>query len=330
MGGFGVTALVDDFGRVHTDLRLSLTDRCNLRCTYCMPAEGVPWTPGPHLLKPDEIERLVRVGTQLGIRTVRLTGGEPLLHPGIADIVTRLAALPHSPELSMTTNGIGLAEIAADLQAAGLSRLNVSLDTLRPDRFRTITRRDGVERVIAGVEAAVEAGLAPVKVNSVLMRGVNDDEAPELLRWALSVGAQLRFIEQMPLDAGHEWSREAMVTSAEVKESLRSFELTPLPHDAADPAATFAVDGGVVGFVSSVSEPFCAGCDRIRLTADGQLRNCLFSLAETDLRTPMRDGATDEELVALFGECVSAKRAGHGIDDPKFVQPARPMSAIGG
>jgi cyclic pyranopterin phosphate synthase len=323
-------SLTDRFGRTHTDLRLSLTDRCNLRCTYCMPAEGVEWIPGPHLLTPDEIERLVRIGTGLGIRTVRLTGGEPLLHTGLVEIVTRLARLPQPPEMSMTTNGIGLAEVATGLRAAGLSRINVSLDTLRPDRFRAITRRDGVERVIDGVVAAVAAGLSPVKVNAVLIRGVNDDEAPELLRWALSVGAELRFIEQMPLDAGRKWSRDSMVTTAEVMATLGDFNMAPLPRPAADPAATYAVDGGVVGFVASVTEPFCAGCDRMRLTADGQLRNCLFSLTETDLRTPMRDGASDAELSGLFVQCIGAKLPGHGIDDPEFIQPARPMSAIGG
>jgi cyclic pyranopterin phosphate synthase len=296
-----------------------------------MPAEGVAWLPGPHLLDADELARLVALAVAAGIRSVRLTGGEPLLRADVVDVVARLAALRPAPELSMTTNGMRLADLAEPLAAAGLTRVNISVDTLRPDRFSAITRRDGLEQVLAGVAAALAAGLAPVKVNSVLMRGINDDEAADLLEWAIGVGADLRFIEQMPLDAGGIWRRDEMVTSAEAMASIER-RLTPLPRDPADPAQLFAVDGGpaTVGFVSSVSAPFCAGCDRLRLTADGQLRNCLFSLVETDLRTPLRDGADDAELGALMHACVAAKLPGHGIDDPSFIQPPRPMSAIGG
>jgi GTP 3',8-cyclase len=326
--------LVDGYGRVHTDLRLSLTDRCNLRCSYCMPAEGVPWLPGPHLLSATELTRLVGLAADQGIRSVRLTGGEPLLRADLVDVVAALAAQQPSLELSMTTNGMRLADLAAPLAAAGLRRVNVSMDTLRPDRFRAITRRDGLESVLAGIDAAIAAGLHPVKVNAVLMRGINDDEAPELLAWALQRGVGLRFIEQMPLDGGGQWRREEMVTSEEAMRTLAGYVLSELPRDPADPAQLFGVgesgSQGTVGFVSSVSAPFCGGCDRLRLTADGQLRNCLFAMTETDLRTPLRDGADDAELTALIFAAVAAKLPGHGIDDPAFIQPQRPMSAIGG
>ena len=326
-------ALIDRFGRVHTDLRVSVIDRCNLRCTYCMPAEGVEWLPKPHLLTTDELIRIVSVAVSAGITDVRLTGGEPLLRPDMVDIVAALNSLPKPPRISMTTNGMRLAEVAQDLVDAGMQRVNVSLDTLDPKRFRAITRRDGVEAVVAGVAAAVGAGMTPVKINAVLMRGVNDDEGPELLKWAMDAGAQLRFIEQMPLDAQHAWRRDEMVTTAEVMSTLeRHFVLEPVPHDPHDPAVCYTVDGGpaTVGFVSSVSVPFCGACDRVRLTADGQFRNCLFAHAETDLRTPLREGASDDELLVLMMGSVDEKAPGHGIDEPDFLQPPRPMSAIGG
>jgi GTP 3',8-cyclase len=327
-------ALVDRFGRVHSDLRVSLTDKCNLRCTYCMPAEGLDWLPSPDLLTDDEVVRLAGLAvTELGITALRLTGGEPLLRRGLVDIVGRLAALDPRPTLALTTNGIGLARLAPDLAAAGLNRVNVSLDTLRADRFRELARRDRLDDVVAGLEAAAAAGLTPVKVNAVLMRGVNDDEALDLLKFCLDRGYQMRFIEQMPLDAQHGWSRTEMVTADEILDALgAAHTLTPLDGRGSAPAEEFLVGDGpaTVGVIASVSKPFCAACDRVRLTADGQLRNCLFAREESDLRGPLRSGATDAELVARFRASIAGKRAGHGIDDPTFLQPDRPMSAIGG
>jgi GTP 3',8-cyclase len=328
--------LADSFGRIATDLRVSLTDRCNLRCSYCMPSEGLDWLPGPALLTDDEVVRLIAVAVgQLGVTEVRFTGGEPLLRRGLAGIVARTAALDPRPEISLTTNGIGLARLAVPLRQAGLDRLNVSLDTLSRQTFMTLARRDRLADVLAGLAAAAEAGLAPVKVNTVLMRGVNEHEAPALLRFCLDRGYQLRFIEQMPLDAQHSWRRAGMVTADEILAVLSAqFTLTPGgPADRGSaPAETFLVDGGParVGVIGSVTRPFCRACDRVRLTADGQIRNCLFAAAETDLRTPLRDGAGDDELAALWRQAVTVKLPGHGINDPGFLQPARPMSAIGG
>ena len=334
--------LADRYGRVATDLRVSLTDRCSLRCAYCMPPEGLPWLPRAELLTDDEIVRLVGIAVSLGVREVRLTGGEPLLRPGVPGLVARLAALEPRPELSLTTNGILLVRDAAALAAAGLDRVNVSLDTLDPDRFKAITFRDRHAGVLGGLAAARAAGLEPVKVNAVLLRGRNDDEAPALLAWALAEGYELRFIEQMPLDAQHAWDRAAMVTADEVLASLReSYVLVGEDGRGSAPAETWiVVDGPArdswatdrprVGIVGSVTRPFCGACDRVRLTADGQLRNCLFATEESDLRTALRAGADDAELARRFVASIAAKRAGHGIDDPGFLQPARPMSAIGG
>ena len=326
-----MTGLVDGFGRVHTDLRLSLTDRCNLRCTYCMPAEGLDWLPKPELLTDDEIVRLVGVAVQLGVRTVRLTGGEPLLRPGLLGLVARLAAL--GPALSVTTNGLALSKLAQPLADAGLRRVNVSLDTLQPERFHALTRRDRWHDVVAGLEAAAAAGLTPVKVNTVLLRGKNDDEAADLLDWCLERGYTLRFIEQMPLDPQHGWDRAEMVTADEILALLGGrHTITPVDQRGSAPAEEFLVDGGpaIVGVVGSVTRPFCASCDRLRLTADGQVRNCLFARTESDLRAPLRAGATDDELAVALQAAITGKKAGHGIDSPTFVQPDRPMSAIGG
>ena len=327
--------LADRYGRVARDLRVSLTDKCNLRCTYCMPAEGLPWLANPQLLTDDEIVRLVGVAvSRLGITEVRFTGGEPLIRPGLPGIVAAVAALTPRPRISLTTNGIGLARMASALREAGLDRVNVSLDTLDRDRFTALTRRDRLADVLAGLAGAAEAGLTPVKINSVLMRGTNDDEAPALLRFALAHGYELRFIEQMPLDAQHGWDRSTMVTADEILASLQAaFALTPDPSErGAAPAETWLVDGGParVGVIASVTRPFCGDCDRTRLTADGQVRNCLFATEESDLRGALRDGADDEELARRWRVAMWAKRAGHGIDDPTFLQPARSMSAIGG
>ena len=328
--------LADSYGRVATDLRVSLTDRCNLRCAYCMPAEGLDWLPKPELLTDDEVVRLVRIGVErLGIREVRFTGGEPLLRRGLAGIVERTGELRPRPEMSVTTNGIGLARKAAALRQAGLDRVNVSLDTLQPDKFEQLARRDRLADVLDGLAAAAAAGLGPVKVNTVLMRGINDGEAVDLLRFCLTHGYELRFIEQMPLDAQHGWRRANMVTAEEILGALDGeFDLTPDDPDrrGSAPAEAFLVNGGParVGVIGSVTRPFCGACDRVRLTADGQVRNCLFAREESDLRGPMRAGADDAELAGMWRRAVAAKLPGHGINDPTFLQPDRPMSAIGG
>jgi len=328
-------ALADTFGRVATDLRVSLTDRCNLRCSYCMPAEGLEWLPNDEVLTDDEVVRLITIGVErLGIREVRFTGGEPLLRRGLPDIVRRTTALHPRPETSITTNALGLTHLAGALAEAGLDRVNVSLDTVRAADFHTITRRDRLHDVVAGLGAAAAAGLGPVKVNAVLLRGINDGHAPELLQWCLDRGYELRFIEQMPLDAQHRWSRASMVTAEEIFASLETvFTLTPAeePRGSA-PAELFTVNGGpqTVGVIASVTRPFCGDCDRVRLTADGQVRNCLFAREESDLRGALRGGADDQEIAERWQAAMLTKRPGHGIDDVSFLQPARPMSAIGG
>jgi cyclic pyranopterin phosphate synthase len=328
--------LSDSYGRVATDLRVSLTDRCNLRCAYCMPAEGLDWLTKPDLLTDDEVVRLVSVAVRLlGVHEVRFTGGEPLLRRGLAGIVTRTAALRPRPDISLTTNGIGLSRLAGPLREAGLDRINVSLDTLRPELFATLARRDRLADVLEGLAAGAATGLAPVKVNAVLMRGINDDEAVPLLRFCLSRGYQLRFIEQMPLDAQHGWRRSEMVTADEILAAL-SAEFSLEPDDptgrGSAPAEAFLVNGGParVGVIGSVTRPFCGACDRVRLTADGQVRNCLFATTESDLRGPLRSGASDSELAGLWRRAVAPKLPGHGVNDPGFLQPSRPMSAIGG
>jgi cyclic pyranopterin phosphate synthase len=332
--------LLDTFGRRAVDLRVSLTDRCNLRCTYCMPEQGLTWLAKPTLLTDQEIIRLVRIAvTRLGIREVRFTGGEPLLRPGLVGIVAACAGLEPRPELSLTTNGIGLARTAAALREAGLDRVNVSLDTLDAETFQKLSRRNRHHEVLAGLDAARAAGLAPIKVNTVLMRGTNDHEAPDLLAWCLERGYEQRFIEQMPLDPQHGWDRATMVTAQEILDRLRTrFTLTPEPAErrGSAPAERWLVDGGpaLVGVIASVTRPFCRACDRTRLTADGQVRTCLFATEETDLRSALREGADDEatdaRIAELWRTAMWGKKAGGGIGDPTFRQPDRPMSAIGG
>jgi GTP 3',8-cyclase len=339
----GDGVLVDAFGRVARDMRISLTDKCSLRCTYCMPAEGLPWLRKADLLTDDEIVRLAETFIALGVKSIRLTGGEPLLHPTLPAVISRLASLRPRPELSLTTNGIGLVRRAGELVDAGLDRINVSVDTLDPQRFRELTRRDRLRDVLAGVAAAAAAGLHPIKVNAVLMRGSNLDEAPALLGWALGQGYEMRFIEHMPLDAQHAWSRDGMVTADEMLAMFGEYMLRPIGHgvDGSAPAEEFEVlDGpgaaewaarpGRLGVIASVTRPFCRDCDRLRLTADGQLRTCLFARSETDLRTPLRADTSQAELSSLIRTAVAGKQAGHGINAADFVQPARPMSAIGG
>lgn len=333
-----MSTLVDRFGREHRDLRVSLTDRCSLRCTYCLPEEFGSWLPSDDLLSVDELLAVISVACQHGIESVRLTGGEPLLHPQIVEIVRRISEIPTGPELAITTNGLRLAQLAGPLADAGLHRVNISIDTLRADRFLRITRRDRLDDVLAGITAAQRAGLHPIKLNAVLLRDINDDEAVDLLTFAMEQDVQLRFIEQMPLDAGHTWSRDELVTADEIEQALReSFVLTPVRGRGSSPAQEFLVGDGPhrVGIIASVTRPFCGACDRMRLTADGQIRNCLFARNEHDLRALLRDPALDQhEIQRRIGDvlvrAISGKAAGHGIDSPDFLQPDRPMSAIGG
>lgn len=328
--------LVDSHGRVHRDLRISLTDVCNLRCSYCMPAEGVPWLARENILTTDELERVAQVAAALGIVEVRLTGGEPLLRPDAVDVVRRLARIEGERgalEVSMTTNALRLPQLAGPLREAGLARVNISLDTLRADRFAALTRRDRFDDVLAGIDAAMSVGFSPIKINAVAMRGVNEDELVDLVRFARERDMEMRFIEQMPLDAGHTWSRPEMVTGEEILDALASaFRLTPVGERGAAPAERFLVDDGptTVGVIRSVTRPFCGACDRVRITADGQLRNCLFARTESDLLGVLRGGGSDDDVAELLHRCIAGKLPGHGINDPGFLQPDRPMSAIGG
>ncbi|UKA51333.1 GTP 3',8-cyclase MoaA [Arthrobacter sp. FW305-123] len=345
------SGLWDRYGRRATDMRLSLTDKCNLRCTYCMPAEGLEWLSKQAVMTKDEIVRIVRIGvTALGVRELRLTGGEPLVRADLVDIIAGIRADHPDLPISMTTNGVGLDKKAAALKAAGLTRINVSLDSLHEETFTQLTRRPFLDRVLAGVDAAWAAGLGPVKLNAVLMRGINDAESPDLLAWALGRGYELRFIEQMPLDADHGWTRRNMITAAEIRELLsRDFVLgaDPRERDGApaerfevrrrDPA-TGAATGpvlGTVGIIASVTEPFCSDCRRTRITAEGKIMSCLFSREEFDLLGLLRDGATDEELASRWQDAMWVKPKAHGMDHTglgaaDFVQPDRSMSAIGG
>lgn len=324
--------LVDGFGRVHRDLRISITDRCNFRCTYCMPEEGMRWLPRTELLTYEEVERLARIFVEwFGFGSIRLTGGEPTVRAHLPVLVGKLAQLP--VDLALTTNGATLRLVADDLAAAGLGRVNVSLDSLRRDRFHAMTKRDDLFRVLDGIDAAVDAGLHPVKVNCVVVRGVNDDEIVDFARFGRARGVQVRFIEFMPLDAQGAWRVDQVVSQAEIVEAVDAvFPLDPVPARDGEPAERFRYrDGaGEIGVIPSVTNAFCDSCDRVRLTAEGQLRSCLFALDELDLRAPLRAGATDAELAALVEAHVRGKWAGHRINEPVFIRPARSMSQIGG
>ena len=329
--------LIDTFARTHRDLRVSITDKCSLRCTYCMPEDAGPFLPKDEVLSPAEIERLVRIAVRHGITAVRLTGGEPLLRADVVEIVGRLSSIRFLDgtrlPIAMTTNGVSLANKMEDLVAAGLTRVNISIDTIQRERYHKLTRRDRFDDVLAGIDAARASGLRPLKLNAVAMHGVNDDELADLVAFAVENEAQMRFIEQMPLDSGHTWEREKMVSSDDILTALEErFDLVPLPGRGSAPAQLFAIDGGphTVGVIASVTVPFCGDCDRLRLTADGQMRNCLFAREETDLRSLMRAGSDDDILAAAMNLSVRDKRAGHGINDPDFIQPGRGMNAIGG
>lgn len=323
--------LIDGFGRVHRDLRISVTDRCNFRCTYCMPEEGMQWQERGNLLTFEEIERVARIMVErYGVDGIRLTGGEPLVRARLPLLVEKLAAL--GVDLAMTTNGVSLPLVAAELRSAGLRRVNISLDSLRRDRFLELTRRDDLERVLAGIDAALAAGFDPVKVNCVVMKGVNDDEVLDFAEFGRDKGVVVRFIEFMPLDADEIWNNSLVLTQAEILETLRSaHELVPVERTSAPATRWRYVDGeGEIGVVATVSESFCDTCDRVRLTADGQFRSCLFSVEETDVRALLRDGSDDDEIAAVLERTVAAKWAGHQINQVHFIRPRRSMSEIGG
>jgi len=316
-------------------MRISVTDRCNFRCLYCIPDEDIEWLPREELLSLEETARLARIAVAAGIRKLRITGGEPLLRKNLPSLVAELAAIPDLLDLALTTNGAELSRLAGPLAEAGLRRVNVSLDSLDRTRFARIAQRDALDAVLAGIDAAEAAGLLPLSLNCVAMRGLNDGEAVDFARLARERGFEVRFIEFMPLEHGHRWGPDRLVPGAELRASIDA--AYPLePHPDPDPHAAsrdwvFA-DGapGVVGFIDSVSDPFCSTCNRIRLTADGKLRTCLFSLREHDLRGPLRDGASDEELAALLRAAVGTKERKHHVTDGLFVKPERTMSQIGG
>ncbi|WP_373649629.1 MULTISPECIES: GTP 3',8-cyclase MoaA [unclassified Schlesneria] len=330
--------LIDSFGRLHNNLRISVTDRCNIRCFYCMPAEDVQFMEKSELLTFEEIERFVRIAVPLGIDKLRLTGGEPLVRRELKELVSRLAAIDGIKDIGLTTNGILLADQAEGLYQAGLRRINVSLDALTPEKFKKFTRREGFERVIEGIQAAQQAGFQPVKINAVSVRGMTEEELVPFGHFAREMGVEVRFIEYMPLDADNAWERGKVLYAHEIVERL-SAEIMPLRSldpDAGDghggPATDFVFEDGIgrIGFISSVSQPFCMSCNRIRITADGKLRNCLFSLDETDVRSLLRSGAADQQIVDAIRASVAAKKEGHEINTARFIQPARPMHSIGG
>lgn len=326
--------LVDGFGRVHTNLRISVTDRCNIRCFYCMPHENVQFKPRHELLSFEEIERFARVVARLGVHKLRLTGGEPLVRAGLPTLVAKLAAVPGIDDLAMTTNGILLAQHAAALKQAGLQRLNISLDALREETFERIARRRGLDQVLAGIAEAQRQGFRRIRLNTVAIRGITEDEVVPLAGFAREHGLELRFIEFMPLDAEQRWQNEQVLTGDEIRARLEA-EFGPLTQadrpDSSQPAVDYwFADGGVVGFINPVSEPFCGNCNRLRITAEGQVRNCLFSTIEWDARAIMRSGGSDDELAELVRACVGAKKPGHGIDEPGFLRPQRAMFQIGG
>ncbi len=326
-----IEPLVDTYGRVHRDLRISVTDRCNFRCQYCMPAEGMEWMPREELLTFEEIEQVARVLVErYGIDSIRLTGGEPTIRAKLPVLISKLAAL--DVDLSITTNGATLASQAQLLKDAGLKRINISIDSFDRQRFIDLTRRDDLHRVLEGIDAAVAAGFEPVKLNAVMMQGINSDELLDFARFGREKGVQVRFIEFMPLDAEGKWSNDTVVSQAEIIETINAeFPLEPIERTSAPATRYRYVDGkGEIGVVASVSDSFCGTCDRVRLTADGQFRNCLFAVDEFDLRTLVRSGASDDAIAAKLDEAVKAKWAGHQIGQVTFIRPKRSMSQIGG
>ena len=330
--------LVDSFGRVVRDLRISVTDRCNFRCTYCMPEEGLKWLDRSEVLTYEEIERVARICVeQFGVDSLRLTGGEPTVRAHLPQLIAKLAALRlpdgTKPDIALTTNGATLRNVAGELRDAGLDRINVSLDSLKPERFFAMTRRDELHNVLAGIAEAQVAGFSPMKVNAVVERGTNDDEILDLVRYGRDNNVEVRFIEFMPLDATNEWERNKVVSQEEIVATIAAeFPLEIMPSRGAAPADRWRfLDGkGTVGVIPSVTHPFCGDCDRVRLTSDGQFRTCLFATDESDIRALLRNGGTDAEIAELIQVAVGAKWAGHQINQVNFIRPNRSMSQIGG
>jgi cyclic pyranopterin phosphate synthase len=325
--------LVDTFGRVADDLRISVTDRCNFRCTYCMPAEGLAWLPRSEILTFEELTRALAVFVRLGVRSIKVTGGEPTVRADLPALVRMFREAGPELDISITTNGVLLDRLAEPLAEAGVDRATVSCDSLMRHRFAEMTRRDALDKVLAGLKAAEAAGLTPIKINAVVIGGTNDDEVVEFARWSRETGYEVRFIEYMPLDAEHEWERAKVVPSRQILERIHAVYPIEGVRHGNEPAASYRfADGapGRIGVIAAVTEPFCSTCNRLRITAEGMVRACLFALEETDLRGPMRSGADDDELERLIRETVWAKWSGHRIDHPDFVQPERSMSMIGG
>ena len=326
--------LQDSYGRTIGDLRISVTDRCNFRCTYCIPVENIAWKQKHEILSYEEIERLVRISVSLGIRKIRITGGEPLLRPNLTALLEKIAAIDGIEDLALTTNGKLLAANARALRASGVKRLNISLDSLQPEKFQQMTRRNALGDVLEGIAVAQEAGFESIKVNAVVIKGINDDEIADFAEFARNQRLIVRFIEFMPLDSGHTWSMDQVVPGAVLLEQLRSrFALVPLGQNHAAETATrfgFADSEGEIGIIAPVTRPFCGNCNRIRVTADGQLRTCLFSLNEHDLRIPLRSGASDAEVARFMAEATWNKEDGHRINRPEYQYPERTMSCIGG
>lgn len=327
--------LVDSLGRVHTNLRVSVTDRCNIRCFYCMPDENVRFLPRREILTFEEIERFVRVAAALGVNKLRLTGGEPLVRSGLPELVARLAAIEGIYDIALTTNGILLAEQAQDLKDAGLTRINISLDALTEETFRKIARRDGLDRVLAGIAAAKSVGFKKIRLNAVAIKGITEPEIVPLTQFARAENMEMRFIEFMPLDAENRWQHDQVLSGEEIRRQLEQaigpLEAAARP-DPSQPATDFRFTdgGGTIGFINPVTQPFCADCNRLRLTAEGKIRNCLFSMVEWDARSLLRGGGTDKDLTQLLRDCVLAKKPGHGIDSADFHKPERAMYQIGG
>jgi len=327
--------LVDRLGRMHTNLRVSVTDRCNIRCFYCMPAENVVFQPREQLLSFEEIERFVRVAVSFGVNKVRLTGGEPLVRSDLHRLVNRLANVPGIDDLALTTNGLLLVEQAAELKAAGLERLNISLDTLDENTFQRIARRPGLQRVLDGISAAQQEGFEKIRLNAVAIRNLTEKEIVPLAEFARTHALELRFIEFMPLDADGDWNHDDVLTGSTLRQLLEAAFCPLEPVQRPDPSQPamdfrFADGGGTIGFINPVSEPFCDNCNRLRLTAEGQVRNCLFSTVEWDARELLRGGGTDKQIAELVRACVAAKKPGHGMDEPDFLRPEKAMYQIGG
>jgi len=326
---------VDTFGRTHDNLRISVTDRCNIRCFYCMPADNVEFMPKEHLLSFEEIEHFIKVVVQRGVKKIRLTGGEPLVRRDLHKLVSQIALIPEIEDIGLTTNGILLAEQAQALFDAGLRRINISLDALDPVKFKEVTRREGYEKVIEGIEAAQRVGFKPVKVNAVSIKGLTEDQIIPFGRLARETGVEIRFIEFMPLDADAAWQRDKVLFARDIIDRLEAEFGTLKPLGQVDPSAPatdfeFADGLGRIGIIASVSQPFCGKCNRFRLTADGKIRNCLFSLEETDIKELLRSGASDQDILSAVEQSITAKKEGHEINSAKFIQPDRPMHSIGG